>query len=100
MGDDKDTELADTLAEVGRRVGQALTDALERVRPALERAEKAMQRRPCLCFCPLAHPADGGVCERFDAVITGQYRSDLLGEIDVPLCAPCAAAQAARQFTG
>lgn len=32
VGDNKDTELADTLAEVGRRVGQAVTDALERIR--------------------------------------------------------------------
>ncbi len=116
VGDNKDTELADTLAEVGRRVGQAVTDALERIRPAvdalaevvnrpevravIERAEKAMQRRPCLCFCPKAHPADRGVCEMLDAVITGQYSSDLLGDIDVPLCAPCAAARAAHQFAG
>jgi hypothetical protein len=107
VGDERDTELADTLAEVGRRVGQAMTDALERVRPAfdalaevLERAEQAMRRRPCLCFCSRAHPADSGVCERFDAVITRQYSTDLLGEIEVPLCAPCAAAQAARRFTG
>jgi hypothetical protein len=114
VGDDRDTELADTLAEVGRRVGQALTDALERVRPAFdalsevagrpevqavfERAEKALRRRPCLCFCSRAHPADRGVCEVFDAVITGQYSSDWLGDIDVPLCAPCAAARAAQEF--
>jgi NAD(P)-dependent dehydrogenase (short-subunit alcohol dehydrogenase family) len=110
VGDDRDTELADTLAEVGRRVGQTLTDALERVRPAFdalaevasrpevqavfERAEKTLRRRPCLCFCSRAHPADRGVCEVFDAVITGQYSSDWLGDIDVPLCAPCAAARA------
>jgi hypothetical protein len=116
VGDDRNTEFADTLAEVGRRVGQAVTDALERVRPAfdalaevanrpevravIERAEKAMRRRPCLCFCSRAHPADRGVCEAFDAVITGQYRSDLLGDIDVPLCAPCAAARAAQEFAG
>ena len=114
MGDDKDTELADTLAEVGRRVGQAMTDALERMRPAfdafaevanrpevravIDRAEKAMRRRPCLCFCSRAHPADRGVCEVFDAVITAQYSSDLLGDVDVPLCAPCAAARAADEF--
>src|ERR1039458_2384792 len=95
MGDDRDTELADALAEVGRRVGQAMTDALERIRPTfdalaeaanrpevravIERAEKAMRRRPCLCFCSRAHPADRGICEMFDAVITGQYSSDLLG---------------------
>jgi hypothetical protein len=114
--EDRDTELADALAEVGRKVGQAITDALERIRPALdaladvasrpevravfERAEKAMRRRPCLCFCSRAHPADRGICEAFDAVITGQYSSDLLGDVDVPLCAPCAAARAARQFAG
>src|ERR1035437_9082914 len=109
MGDERDTELADALAEVGRRVGQAMTDALERIRPTfdalaevanrpevravIERAEKAMRRRPCLCFCSRAHPADRGICEMFDAVITGQYSSDLLGDVDVPLCAPCAAAR-------
>lgn len=114
MGDDRDTELADTLAEVGRRVGQALADALERMQPAIdaiaemanrpevraviERAERAMRRRPCLCLCPRAHPADRGICEMFDAVITGQHSSDLLGDVDVPLCAPCAAARAAREF--
>ena len=116
MSDDRDTGLADTMAEVGRRVGQAMTEALERVRPALdalaevanrpevramlERAEKVMRRRPCLCYCSRAHPADRGVCEMFDAVITGQYSSDLLGQLDVPLCAPCAAARAAHEFAG
>jgi hypothetical protein len=116
VSDNRDTDLADTLAEVGRRVGQAMTDALDRVRPALdaladvadrpevraviERAEKVMRRWPCLCFCSRAHPADRGVCEVLDAVITGQCHSDLLGDLDVPLCAPCAAARAAHEFTG
>jgi hypothetical protein len=114
VGDDRDADLAATLAEVGRRAGQAITDALEHIRPAfdalaevanrpevravIERAEKAMRRRPCLCFCSRAHPADRGVCEMFDAVITGQSSSGLLGDIDVPLCAPCAAARAAHEF--
>jgi hypothetical protein len=114
VGDDRDTELADTLAEVGRRVGQAVTDALERIRSAsdaladvanrpevravIERAEKIMRRRPCLCFCARAHPADSGICEVLDAVITGQYSSDWLGDIDVPLCARGAAARAAHHF--
>jgi hypothetical protein len=116
VGNERDAELADTLAEVGRRVGQALTDAFERIRPTfdalaeaasrpevravIERAEKVLRHRPCLCFCSRAHPADRGVCEVLDAVITGQYSSDLLGDVDVPLCAPCAAARAARQFAG
>jgi hypothetical protein len=111
----KDTELADTLAEVGRRVGQAITDALERLRPAAdaltealnrpevqavrERAERVLRFRPCLCFCQRAHPDDSGICETFNAVVTGPRSSDLLGDIDVPLCAPCAAARAAREFT-
>jgi hypothetical protein len=115
VSDDRD-QLADNFAEVGRRVGQALSDALERMRPALdaiaevanrpevrtviERAEKVMRRRPCLCFCSRAHPADRGVCEVFDAVITAPYSSDWLGDVDVPLCAPCAAARAAHDFTG
>jgi len=115
VGDGKDTDLAEALAEVGRRVGQALTDALARVRPAfdalaevasrpevaafIERAEKTMRRRPCLCFCLRAHPEDHGICEMFDAVITGQSRSEMFNAIDVPLCAPCAAARAARSFS-
>lgn len=116
MGEQKDTELADRLAEVGRRVGQAMTDAMEHIRPAFDalaeaanrpeirsvwqRAERLLRRRPCLCFCTRAHPADASICETFDAVITGRSGSELLGEIDVPLCAPCAAARAASTFAG
>ena len=116
MNGNPDSDLAETLAEAGRRFGQAMTDAMERMRPALdaltdlanrpevravvERAERAARRRPCLCACGRAHPDDRGVCEVLDAVITGQYSSDLLGDVDVPLCAPCAAARAARQFAG
>jgi hypothetical protein len=33
-------------------------------------------------------------------VITGQRRLGLLGDVDLPLCAPCAAARAARHFAG
>jgi hypothetical protein len=114
VNDDRNTELADALAEAGRRVGQAITDGLERMRPAydvlrqaanrpevltvIDRAEKIMRHRPCFCLCVRAHPADRDICEVFDAMITGQYHSDLLGDLDVPLCAPCAAARAAREF--
>ena len=116
MSDRKESELADRLAEVGRRVGLTVSDALDRIRPAItavaevanrpevrsvvERAEKLLRHRPCLCFCPRAHPGDAGICEPFDAVITRPHNSDLLGEVDVPLCAPCAAARAAREFAG
>jgi hypothetical protein len=68
------------------------------VRAVIDRAEKAMRRRPCLCFCSRAHPADRGICEVLDAVIAGRCSSDLLGDVDVPLCAPWAAARAAHEF--
>lgn len=116
MSDGKDTELADALAEVGRKVGQTITDALARMRPAFdaiaeaanrpdvravrERAEQVVRRRPCLCFCLRAHPDDRGICEAMDAVVTGRSKAEMLRDFDfdVPLCAPCAAARAARQF--
>jgi hypothetical protein len=113
---DRNTELADTLAEMGRRLGQAMTDALERARPAydaiagvatrpevrafIDSVEKVARRRPCLCLCGRAHPDDNDICEMLDAVITGVHSSDLLGDLAVPLCAPCAAARAAREFAG
>lgn len=114
MSDDNGTELADTLAEAGRRLGQALTDALARLRSArdavaevanrpevravTESAAKVLRHRPCLCMCARAHPDDFGICEMLDAVITGRSTSEFLGAIDVPLCAPCAAARAVRRF--
>jgi len=114
MGTDRETGFADQLAEVGRRVGQAMDDARARLQPTLDaiteaasrpevkavidRAERIMRLRPCLCWCPRAHPEDRGICEMLDAVITGVHSSAVLGEMDVPVCAPCAAARAARQF--
>ena len=115
MGEERDTELADTLAEVGRRVGQALTDALERMRSAYdaladvanrpevqavnEWTARALRRRPCLCLCATVHPDDRDICEMLDAVITGRSSWDWVREVDIPLCAPCAAARAARHFS-
>lgn len=113
MSDDRETELADRLAAVGRRVGQAMTDTMERLRSAYKAADLAnrpevravnewtatlLRHRPCFCFCARAHPDDRDICEMLDAVITGRSGSDWLGEVDVPLCAPCAAARAVRQF--
>jgi hypothetical protein len=114
LSDDRETELADKLAEVGRRVGQAVTDALERFRSARgavadlanrpevravnEWTSTLLRHRPCFCMCSRAHPDDRDICEMLDAVITGRSGSDWLGEVDVPLCAPCAAARAVRHF--
>ncbi len=114
MSDDRDTELADILAEVGRRIGQAVTDAVDRLRLAYDALADAANRpevqavsewtatllrhRPCLCLCAKAHPDDRDICEMLDAVITGRAGSDWLGEVNVPLCAPCAAARAVDHF--
>ena len=115
-----DSDLAEALAEAGRRFGQAMTDAAERLRPALdalgdlasrpevravvEGAERAMRRRPCLCACARVHPDDTGICAVLDAVITRPYDAGWLGDwaadFAVPVCAPCAAARAAREFAG
>ncbi len=111
-----DSDLAEALAEAGRKFGQAMTDALERLRPTLdalgdlarrpevravvEGAERTMRRRPCLCHCTRVHPDDRGVCAVLDAVITRPHGSGWLGDWAVPVCAPCAAARAAREFAG
>jgi hypothetical protein len=114
MSNDRDTELGETLAEVGRRIGHAVTDAVERLRSAYaaladvanrpevravsEWTAAALRRRPCLCLCTKAHPDDRDICEMLDAVITGRAYSDWIGEVNVPLCAPCAAARAVHHF--
>jgi hypothetical protein len=113
-----DSDLAEALAAAGRRFGQAMTDAAERMRPALdaltdlasrpeiravvEHAERVAKHRPCLCHCGRAHPDDLGICEPIDAVITRPLGSGWLSDMDiaVPVCAPCAAARAAREFAG
>lgn len=50
-------------------------------------------RRSCHCLCGKRHPADKGICEAFSAVTTRRFGSPLTGLVDVPLCAPCTAAQ-------
>jgi hypothetical protein len=98
-------------------VSRAMTEWLDLVRPALTALAEFTARpevqaviryglvmdqagRPCRCLCEQTHPDDQGVCQKLDAITTRRYRSDLLGDVEVPLCAPCAAAQAAREFTG
>src|SRR6266576_1062679 len=84
---------SDAVGEWAQRVAEATNDALDKLDPAgrsaLEagRAALAGQFRECHCLCGQAHPDDMGVCDH-RAVITRR-----LGNVDVPLCAPCAAAQ-------
>jgi hypothetical protein len=91
---------SDAVGEWAQRVAEATNDALDKLDPAVRsaleagravleagRATLAGQFRECHCLCGQAHPDDMGVCDH-RAVITRR-----LGNADVPLCAPCAAAQ-------
>jgi hypothetical protein len=53
--------------------------------------------RACECPCTEAHPEDIGVCDN-RAVITRRMPTGLDGELDVPLCAPCAVAQGVAEL--
>ena len=53
--------------------------------------------RDCECPCTFAHPEDVGVCDR-RAVITRRLAASRDGEVDVPLCAPCAVAQGVAEL--
>ncbi|MGH3222259.1 MAG: hypothetical protein ACRDPY_26795 [Streptosporangiaceae bacterium] len=69
------------------------------VRAALE-AAVSMPRaheQPCRCFCGIAHPDDEGICDG-EGVTTRRLTSFTFGTVDVPVCAPCAAAEAARKL--
>lgn len=52
----------------------------------------------CHCMCSLTHPDDRGICEVFTPVIFRRYITPRLGPVEVPFCAPCAAAAAAREL--
>ncbi len=91
---------SDAVGEWAQRVADATNDALDKldpaVRSALEAGRAALEARfdtiaghfrECRCMCGQSHPDDMGVCDH-RAVMTRR-----LGNEDVPLCAPCAAAQ-------
>ena len=56
-------------------------------------------QRACECACTVSHPNDLGVCDR-RAVITRRLPVGRDGEVDVPLCAPCAVAQGFAEMPG
>jgi hypothetical protein len=89
---------ADALGEWAQRVGDATTEALDKLDPAvraaieagraaLEAGRDALIGHDCRCQCGTSHPNDRGVCDH-RAVMTRR-----LGNVTVPLCAPCAVAQ-------
>ncbi len=108
MGGDRDTPArqftaaweaaAAAMGEWAQRVAAATADAVGKLDPAVRAAAEAARaalfwgRRDCHCLCAEAHPDDMGVCDG-DAVMTRR-----LGEVDVPLCAPCAVAQGVAEL--
>lgn len=90
--------------EAFRKLGAALIEAIGPLADAAgpyfaQLAEAARRHRQrCLCLCGRAHPADEGVCDG-EQVTTRHYESVLAGPVDVPLCAPCAAAQFLAEMT-
>jgi hypothetical protein len=56
-------------------------------------------RRYCGCPCVRSHPDDPEVCDGH-AVITRRLATDRDGEVDMPLCAPCAVAQGVAEQAG
>lgn len=91
-------------AERNRAALEALGEFVSRpeVRAALEQYRTRGARReyrPCHCLCGKTHPADSGICD-MDAVTTRHYDTELIGPVDVPLCAPCAAAQFVAEIPG
>jgi hypothetical protein len=89
---------AAVLGEWAQRVAAATAEAVGKLdltgRAAIEagRAALAGGWRDCYCPCGQAHPDDMGVCDG-TAVMTRQ-----LGEVGVPLCAPCAVAQGVAEL--
>ncbi len=69
------------------------------VRAVLEgwRVAPVWARRDCGCSCARSHPDDRGICDN-NAVITRRVTTDLDGDVDVPLCAPCAVAQGVAEL--
>jgi hypothetical protein len=53
--------------------------------------------RDCECSCATSHPDDVGICDK-NAVITRRVTTALGGDVDVPLCAPCAVAQGVAEM--
>ena len=93
------------LGEWARRVTAATGEAVTKLAsdPAIRAAFEASRpaflrvRHDCHCQCAESHPDDRGVCDN-DAVLTRRLTSDLTGPVDVPLCAPCATAQALAEL--
>jgi hypothetical protein len=52
----------------------------------------------CHCLCGYVHPDDKGICDGEPAT-TVRRSTELTGSVDIPTCAPCAAALFAGELT-
>ena len=92
-------------AEWAERTAAVTAEAFRKLTsdPAIRSAAEAWRvmvvwpLRDCECPCAVAHPDDTGVCDK-RAVITRRIPAGRDGEVDVPLCAPCAVAQGVAEM--
>lgn len=81
-----------------KQVTEATTEAAARLDPAVRAAAEAARAAfagnwgRCRCPCATAHPQDKDVCDG-SVVLTRR-----VGEMDMPLCAPCAVAQGVAEM--
>ncbi len=88
---------ADGIGRWGSSLWDEVRPAVERVvsDPAFlaaveaPRVTPAERPRNCHCLCQAVHPNQQGICETDSPVTTRRFL-----DVDVPLCAPCAAAAA------
>lgn len=92
------TEWAEQTATVTGEAFHKLTSD-PAIRAVLEswRTTLLRGRRECECVCARSHPDDMGICDK-SAVITRRLHAALGGDVDVPLCAPCAVAQGVAEM--
>jgi|GEM_PF-743593 hypothetical protein len=95
------TEWAEQTAALTRDAYRKLvSDPAVRAAWASWRVTVVWARQDCECSCATAHPGDVGVCDN-QAVITRRFAAGQGGgEVDVPLCAPCAVAQGVAEMPG
>jgi hypothetical protein len=85
------------VAKWAERTTAAFLDAVGNLDPAIRKTLENWGLVPrnlgsCECLCATKHPDDVGVCDG-EAVITRRVTTNFDGDVDVPLCAPCATAQ-------
>jgi hypothetical protein len=96
---------AAVVAEWAQRTSALTSEAFHKltsdpaIRAVLERWRITFlwARRDCECSCATSHPDDVGICDK-DAVITRRLTTDVGGDVEIPLCAPCAVAQGVAEL--